>query len=226
MGRLLTILCTDVSTENRSVPDTYQLLVRTQAEAHRGRLVKRADGICIAVFERPVSAVLTARALRHTLESEMPPDAAPPVRAAIATGSVTEAGEDVRGPAMETAQGLLGVTPSGRIWLTGETLSCLKPDEIQASSVGVLSLKGMAQPVKVVEAYRQQPLPWRFRVPIALFVILALVIAGLVSLLLCYLSIDSHRHNRRPKGDRIRNPQSEIRNGVGPAGFEPATRSL
>lgn len=209
MGRLLTILCADIIVENRSALDAFLLLFRSQTEAHRGRPVKTADGAPVAVFEQPAHALLTALALRHAIEDAALSDVVQPARFAVASGEVDESAEEVTGQAVTTALRLKDVTPAGRIWLAGDAPAGLRPGEIQSTRVGVMSLKGMTQPVKVVEACPRQPLPWRFRVPIALFVVLALVIAGLVSLLLCCLSIDSHRHDRVPKRERtILHPQS------------------
>ncbi len=112
--------------------------MREQLNVYRGREVKATGDGFLALFESPSRAVRCAIAMVAAARQM-----GSPIRAAIHTGEVEQAGDDVRGMAVHVAARLLTVVGPDEVVLTATTADLLEGAGIAVEDAGSHELKGV-----------------------------------------------------------------------------------
>ena len=129
--------------------------VREGIRAHQGREIKHeGDGFFIA-FADPRSALNCAIALQRTLDEHRHEHGfAPRVRIGIHAAEATRRGGDFFGQGIHVAARVVAAGDAGQILATAATMATVG-ESYPASEPKPLALKGVAEPVDIVE------LSWR-----------------------------------------------------------------
>jgi class 3 adenylate cyclase len=118
---------------------THEVRTRETVERFRGRIVKSTGDGILATFDGAARAVRCAVALRRDagdLDLE--------IRAAVHTGEIEIAGDDIRGVAIHEASRLLGVAEHGGIVVSAVTAGLAGDAGIEFEDLGERELKGLA----------------------------------------------------------------------------------
>lgn len=113
--------------------------MRELLNVYRGREVKTTGDGFLAVFDSPTRAVRCAMAMVSSARQ-----LGSSIRAAVHTGEVELAGDDVRGIAVHVAARVLGVVDPNEVVLTGTTADLIEGGGIRMEDAGIHELKGVA----------------------------------------------------------------------------------
>ncbi len=106
-----------------------------------GHIVKRmGDGI-MAVFADPTTAVQATMAARDAVRTVEVDGYTPRMRAGIHTGRPQRIGADWLGVDVNIAARVMDRAPRGGLIISGETLECISPDELDALGVTVKRIR-------------------------------------------------------------------------------------
>ncbi len=149
-GRMLgTILFTDIvdsTARLRSMGDgpwrdhlaSHNRRMRELLNVHRGREVATTGDGFLALFDSPTRGVRCALAMVGAAQ-----DLGTPIRAAVHTGEVELAGDDVRGIAVHLAARVLALADAGEVLITGTTADLVDGAGIPLEDAGLHDLKGI-----------------------------------------------------------------------------------
>jgi class 3 adenylate cyclase len=134
----------------------YEEILLTHVEAHRGELVKRMGDGHMIVFREPLHAVLAAIRLQKALRRfnrYRDENTRVVIRIGIHGGKVVrKPGGDVLGNAVNIAARLETAASPGSILVSEEVHSAVR-DFVHAREIGRISVKNIAEPVRVFEPY-------------------------------------------------------------------------
>ena len=123
-------------------------LVHRSARQHAGVPVKwLGDGVMVW-FREPAGAVLSAL----ELVARLPDAGLPPVHVGVAAGPVVIQGGDYFGRTVNLAARLAGRADPGQVLVSGSVANAPSPEGVRFVALGQRRLKGIAQPVRLLEA--------------------------------------------------------------------------
>jgi adenylate cyclase len=128
--------------------ETLAVLVGRSSRQHGGVPVKwLGDGV-MAYFREPAGAVLSA--LR--LVRQLPEAGLPAAHVGVAAGPVVVQGGDYFGRTVNLAARLAARAGAGQVLVSQSVAEAAAPDGVTFAEVGKLRFRGIAQPVRVLEA--------------------------------------------------------------------------
>ncbi len=146
--------------------EAQERIVRPLLESHRGRKVKSIGDGQLLEFRNALDAVEFSVALQRAAHERGEPHGAPALRlrVGIHLGDVQRKGSDILGDAVNLAARIEPLADPGGIDLTAQVFEQVRRKvPYQLESVGVRTLKGVAEPVEI---YRVS-LPWSEPAPAA-----------------------------------------------------------
>jgi len=146
---LATVVFTDIvgSTERlRELGDaawrdhlaSHNARLREQVNVYRGREIKTTGDGFLLLFDSPTRAVRCAVAMAGAAAST-----GTPIRVAVHTGEVEQAGDDVRGIAIHVASRILALAGANEILLSATTADLIDGSGITVTDAGAHELKGL-----------------------------------------------------------------------------------
>jgi class 3 adenylate cyclase len=144
----LTLLFTDIVESTQAIVDLgderwrevlsrYRALVRQELSRHRGREVNTAGDAFFAVFDRPMSAVRCATAMRDGVKT-----VGLRVRTGIHAGDVELRGEEVTGLAVHAAARVMGLAGEDQVLISDDVVRLLD-DALPLRDAGRHELRGV-----------------------------------------------------------------------------------
>jgi adenylate cyclase len=131
------------------------VLVDRSSREHGGVPVKwLGDGV-MSWFREPEGAVLSA--LR--MVEQLPRAGLPPAHVGVAAGPVVAQGGDYFGRTVNLAARIAARARAGQVLVSGSVAESASPTGVSFVALGELRLKGIARPVRVLEA-RARDLLW------------------------------------------------------------------
>jgi class 3 adenylate cyclase len=131
-----------------ALAETLAVLVNQSSREHGGVPVKRlGDGVMVH-FRDPAGAVLSA--LR--MVRELPQAGLPPAHVGVAAGPVVAQGGDYFGRTVNIAARIAARASAGQVLVSGSVVETAPPLGVTFVELGELRLKGIARPVRVLEA--------------------------------------------------------------------------
>jgi adenylate cyclase len=125
-------------------------LVHRSARQHAGVPVKwLGDGVMVW-YREPAGAVLSAL----ELVARLPDAGLPPAHVGVAAGPVVIQGGDYFGRTVNLAARLAGRADPGQVLVSGSVANAPPPEGVRFVALGQRRLKGIAQPVRLLEARR------------------------------------------------------------------------
>jgi len=127
---------------------SLSVLVQRSSREHGGVPVKwLGDGVMVH-FREPAGAVLSA--LR--MVRQLPEAGLPPAHVGVAAGPVVAQGGDFFGRTVNVAARIAASAGEGQVLVSGSVAEAAPPPGVTFVEVGELRLKGIARPVRVLEA--------------------------------------------------------------------------
>ena len=127
---------------------SLSVLVQRSSREHGGVPVKwLGDGVMVH-FREPAGAVLSA--LR--MVRQLPEAGLPPAHVGVAAGPVVAQGGDFFGRTVNVAARIAASAGEGQVLVSGSVVEAAPPPGVTFVEVGELRLKGIARPVRVLEA--------------------------------------------------------------------------
>jgi len=131
-----------------ALAETLAVLVNQSSREHGGVPVKwLGDGVMVH-FRDPAGAVLSA--LR--MVRELPQAGLPPAHVGVAAGPVVAQGGDYFGRTVNIAARIAARASAGQVLVSGSVVEAAPPLGVTFVELGELRLKGIARPVRVLEA--------------------------------------------------------------------------
>jgi class 3 adenylate cyclase len=131
-----------------ALAETLAVLVNQSSREHGGVPVKwLGDGVMVH-FREPAGAVLSA--LR--MVRELPQAGLPPAHVGVAAGPVVAQGGDFFGRTVNLAARIAASASAGQVLVSGSVVEAAPPPGVTFVELGELRLKGIARPVRVLEA--------------------------------------------------------------------------
>jgi adenylate cyclase len=132
-----------------ALAETLAVLVNRSAREHGGVPVKwLGDGVMVH-YREPAGAVLAA--LR--MVEQLPEAGLPPAHVGVAAGPVVAQGGDYFGRTVNLAARIAAHASAGRV-LVSQRVAESSPEGVRFVELGELQLKGIARPVRLLEACR------------------------------------------------------------------------
>jgi adenylate cyclase len=127
-----------------------QDLAMTAAHKHRGRVVKLlGDGVMLR-FGTAVDAVRAVLALMASIDAA----GLPPAHAGVASGPVVVRDADVYGHTVNLAARIAGHAPASRLLITADLAPALAAEGLTTVDAGQARLRGIAEPLDLLEVTR------------------------------------------------------------------------
>jgi len=131
-----------------ALAETLAVLVNQSSREHGGVPVKwLGDGVMVH-FREPAGAVLSA--LR--MVRQLPEAGLPPAHVGVAAGPVVAQGGDYFGRTVNLAARIAARASAGQVLVSGSVAETAPPPGVTFVELGELRLKGIARPVRVLEA--------------------------------------------------------------------------
>jgi len=161
--RHLTILLSDIKgftdrtahmsrTQIRALLDEHRAAVLPPLEARGGRLIKTIGDAYLVIFESPTDGVLAAVDVQAALSKRnegRAPDDRIEIRLALNAGEVNLIDGDVYGEAVNITARVESIAEAGQVYFTEAVFLAMNKAEVQATEVGLASLKGIPQRIRV-----------------------------------------------------------------------------
>jgi class 3 adenylate cyclase len=161
--RHLTILLSDIKgftdrtahmsrTRITALLDEHRAVVLPPLEARGGRLIKTIGDAYLVIFESPTDAVLAAVDVQNALAKRNEghaPDDRIEIRLALNAGEVNLIDGDVYGEAVNITARVESIAEAGQVYFTEAVFLAMNKAEVQATEVGLASLKGIPQKIRV-----------------------------------------------------------------------------
>ena len=133
-----------------ALAEALAVLVNRSAREHGGVPVKwLGDGVMVH-FRDPAGAVLAAL----QLVAEVPAAGLPPAHVGVAAGPVVAQGGDYFGRTVNLAARIAAHARPGQVLVSASVAGSAAPEGVSFVELGELRLKGIAQPVRLLEASR------------------------------------------------------------------------
>ena len=130
--------------------ETLAVLVNRSAREHGGVPVKwLGDGVMVH-YREPAGAVLSAL----QLVAQLPEAGLPPAHVGVAAGPVVVQGGDYFGRTVNLAARIAAHASAGQVLVSGSVAESVPPQGVRFAELGEQLLKGMARPVRLLEASR------------------------------------------------------------------------
>lgn len=123
-------------------------LLRKATAAHGGREVKSLGDGLMVIFSEPEPAVACAVDMQYAVAAD---DDRLGLRVGIHTGELLREGNDFFGTTVIVARRLCDAADAGQIVTSDELLEAAELADVQAESLGSLTLKGLSDPVPASE---------------------------------------------------------------------------
>jgi adenylate cyclase len=126
------------------------VLVGRASREHGGVPVKRlGDGVMVH-FREPAGAVLSALGMVE----QLPEAGLPPAHVGVAAGPVVVQGGDYFGRTVNLAARIAAHATAGQVLVSQRVAESARPEGVTFVALGELRLKGIARPVRLLEACR------------------------------------------------------------------------
>jgi class 3 adenylate cyclase len=133
-----------------ALAEALAVLVNRSAREHGGVPVKwLGDGVMVH-YREPVGAVLSAL----ELVAQLPQAGLPPAHVGVAAGPVVVQGGDYFGRTVNLAARIAAHARPGQVLVSASVAGSAAPEGVSFVELGELRLKGIAQPVRLLEASR------------------------------------------------------------------------
>jgi adenylate cyclase len=133
-----------------ALAETLAVLVNRSAREHGGVPVKwLGDGVMVH-YREPVGAVRSAL----ELVAQLPQAGLPPAHVGVAAGPVVVQGGDYFGRTVNLAARIAAHARPGQVLVSASVAGSAPPQGVRFVELGELPLKGIAQPVRLLEASR------------------------------------------------------------------------
>ena len=130
--------------------ETLAVLVNRSAREHGGVPVKwLGDGVMVH-YREPAGAVLSAL----QLVAQLPEAGLPPAHVGVAAGPVVVQGGDYFGRTVNLAARIAARASAGQVLVSGSVAESVPPQGVRFAELGEQLLKGIARPVRLLEASR------------------------------------------------------------------------
>jgi adenylate cyclase len=130
--------------------ETLAVLVNRSAREHGGVPVKwLGDGVMVH-YREPAGAVLSAL----QLVAQLPEAGLPPAHVGVAAGPVVVQGGDYFGRTVNLAARIAAHASAGQVLVSGSVAESVPPQGVRFAELGEQLLKGIAGPVRLLEARR------------------------------------------------------------------------
>ena len=131
-----------------ALAETLAVLVNRSSREHGGVPVKwLGDGVMVH-YREPAGAVLSAL----DLVAQLPQAGLPPAHVGVAAGPVVAQGGDYFGRTVNLAARIAARAGAGQVLVSGSVAEAAPPTGVTFVEFGELRLKGIARPVRVLEA--------------------------------------------------------------------------
>jgi adenylate cyclase len=131
-----------------ALAEALAVLVDRSSREHGGMPMKwLGDGVMV-YFREPAGAVLSA--LR--MVQQLPQADLPPAHVGVAAGPVVVQGGDYFGPTVNLAARIAARAGAGQVLVSQSMAESVSPEGVSFVEMGELRLKGIARPVRVLEA--------------------------------------------------------------------------
>lgn len=133
----------------------HDTIVRGSVEGNGGTIVKTTGDGLMAVFERPVDAVLAGIQAQQRLQDQTWGETGPlRIRIGMHVGEAQRRGGDYFGPAVNRAARIMAAGHGGQILLSSvvaEAIDALLPPDVQLRDLGQHRLKDLAEPLRLYQ---------------------------------------------------------------------------
>jgi len=131
-----------------ALAETLALLVSQSSREHAGVPVKwLGDGVMVH-YREPAAAVLSAL----DMVARLPAAGLPPAHVGVAAGPVVVQGGDYFGRTVNLAARIAAHAGAGQVLVSQSVVEAASPEGVAFVELGELRLKGIARPVRVLEA--------------------------------------------------------------------------